>query len=89
MKGMQFKSVEPIAQLTDEEFEAIPAHLRGLDRVVDPEAPDFMASRSDIALTTHHWFQCIVFFVAVEEFCCETSCLHVMHVDTLAGARLV
>ncbi len=30
--------------LSDEEFYAIPEHLRGLDRVVDPLAPDFMAS---------------------------------------------
>ena len=35
-----------IAAISDEEFNATPAHLRGLDRVVDPNAPSFMASRS-------------------------------------------
>lgn len=32
--------------ISDEEFYATPAHLRGLERVVDPLAPDFMSSRS-------------------------------------------
>lgn len=31
-------------ELTDEEFWSIPQHLRGLDRVMDPKAPSFMAS---------------------------------------------
>lgn len=36
--------------ISDEEFYATPAHLRGLDRVVDPNAPSFMASRSAMPL---------------------------------------
>eukprot|EP00752_Nemacystus_decipiens_P007891 g7051.t1 len=31
-------------EISDEEFYATPVHLRGLDRVVDPLAPSFMAS---------------------------------------------
>lgn len=40
-------------ELTDEEFYEIPEHLRGLDRVVDPKAPDFMASGC-VAGGTYH-----------------------------------
>lgn len=34
-----------VRELTEKEFYAQPEHLRGLGRVVDPLAPDFMASR--------------------------------------------
>ncbi|CBJ29563.1 Hypoxia-inducible factor 1 alpha inhibitor (Hypoxia-inducible factor asparagine hydroxylase) [Ectocarpus siliculosus] len=36
--------VPSIPQISDEDFYATPEHMRGLDRVVDPLAPDFMAS---------------------------------------------
>lgn len=45
--------VSSIPQISDEEFYATPEHLRGLDRVVDPLAPDFMASRSAGFTHTH------------------------------------
>ncbi|CAM9319570.1 unnamed protein product [Ectocarpus fasciculatus] len=38
------QEVSAIPHISDEEFYATPEHLRGLDRVVDPLAPDFMAS---------------------------------------------
>lgn len=34
-----------IPTISDEDFFATPEHMRGLDRVVDPQAPSFMASR--------------------------------------------
>lgn len=44
-RGGQLLAVKGSLPLSDTEFEAVPAHMRGLDRVVDPLAPSFMASR--------------------------------------------
>ena len=39
-------ALDPVRhELSDEEFAETPAYMRGLDRVVDPLAPNWMSSR--------------------------------------------